>query len=107
MGESLSVLRRSAEDLDVLDVTHRTNRFDLGLGLRAGPDHAQDASFLPREIARGNAARRAGPDTAEPVRLHDGKKSAGPGDGEEDCKVRVTAARSVRCETDGTPRGYR
>jgi hypothetical protein len=81
------MFRCPAEDLDVLNVARRTDCFDLRPRLAAGADHSEYMRVVPRQVACGNAARRAGAYATQPVCLQDGEELIRLGVEEEDGEV--------------------
>jgi hypothetical protein len=93
LAEALEPLLAAAVRDDALDRRHRrANRGDLALGLPAAADHAQRSRPRARQVLGRDAARSAGPELPEPVRLDHGDELGAARLEEEDDEADIRVA---------------
>ena len=96
LAEGREPLGRSAVGDDALDGRDgRADAGDLRLGLVAAADDAERSRAAPREMPRGDPARRAGSELPEPVRLDHGDELRRLGVEEADDERRALRRRRV------------
>ena len=106
-AEGGELVRLAGIDLHPLERPHGGQRLDLALRLPAGAEDARHLRVGAREVLRRHAARGAGADHAEEVRLDDGVEVAALGVEGVDDEADALPARGVGLVAEDARGGHR